>query len=144
MTSHDDAAAFTIEEARAHYGSYLDGLPLKDIALAILDHVEATGGEDMYFEDVTRAAGRTGIDGEVMSTLSHLTNGRRPALSRVVVYRDGDGDEHVVSRDQLALAQDEGVYEDPVTGERVDDPESRFYLRFSPSPGLLPSSVPTP
>jgi hypothetical protein len=142
--SATESEPFTLDEARAHYAGYLDGLPLKAIALAILDHVEETGGSPFYFEDAVRAAGRTEIDGEVMATISHLTNGRRSALSREFVYRDPNGGEHPVAGETLVRARDEGLFEDPVTGAPVENPQAHLFFRFQPRPGLLEPSSPSP
>lgn len=134
----------TLQEAREAIVAYLEGLPLAAHAAAILDFVGEHGEEPFGFAEAVQAAGGADL-GEVMATLSHLSQGRRPPLTKSVVFVDADGAEHIVGGGVNGYMDGE-PYAHPVTGEAVPEATKSMYFRFQPVPGLLRehASAPTP
>lgn len=128
-------------EARAELARFLQGLSLLPIAESILDAVEERGDEPFEIMDAVRMAGREKLDSEVLATMMHLAQGRCPALERYVVFKDAAGTEFELSNGEWKGF--DAPLAHPVTGEDVPDPESCLYMRFRPTPGLLPDPAPS-
>lgn len=127
----------TIAEARERFSNYLDGLPLRDIALAILDHFEANGDEPLSIADVHRAAGRDDFDGHVMATLSHLTTSRNAPLEMRYDFVDEAGETYLVGPEAMSRVYRTDEFDHPVTGAPVAEAAKHIYPMVLPRPGLL-------
>jgi hypothetical protein len=140
-TLPEQGPAHSLEEVRDAVSKSLDGLPQLPLALALLDHMAARAPREMTLGEALAAMGREGPDQASMAALAFLAQSPKPALNAGVVFRDERGTVYPVSDEERGAVEAKG-YRHPVTGEPVPDPESRFFVRIVPIPGLFPTPVP--
>ena len=136
----------SLAEARAATGRQLSGKPAAPLALALLDHVGAAAPIALTLAEALAAMGREKPDPDALEALAALSQGASAPFEAAIVFRDARGMTYPVTAPENEAAARDG-YRHPVTGEAVPDPQSSFFLRLTPRPGLfspVPEAPPAP
>jgi hypothetical protein len=106
------------------------------IGTTILRYVTDNIGmlKHISFGSLKKVVGDAFDDGQVLSTISYLCGDRARVLRTAFEFIDGeDVTPHPVSDSEVMKARKTGIFIHPLTGEPVDQFESKIFIYFEPS-----------
>lgn len=100
--------------------------------------------EGLTLAEICRAAGRSGIDGDVVCALATVDGNPTASCVAHVEFIDAAGGAHEVALGMVERAGLGFFFPHPVTGAPVDDPAEHIRLRFAFIEGtVVPSTFST-
>jgi hypothetical protein len=100
--------------------------------------------QGLTLAEICRAAGRSGIDGDIVGAIAMLEGNPTPSCSAHVEFVDEVGGAHEVALGVVERAGLGFFFPHPVTGSPVDEPAEHIRLRFEIAEGTaLPSTFST-
>lgn len=128
------------DEIRAELEERWQDDPAAQVCLRIVNFiVNLPIGEQEFltFRSLSHAAGKDGVDSELLKAVMILASSKIAALDARALLVDDDDTEHEIDPEELAEARRSGELVHPETGEIIVDFEDRVVPFFVPSARLV-------
>jgi len=131
----------TIEELKEQVQAVWHDMPAVEICFVLLDYLASAKKPEQLkmitFRDLVRVTGKTGVDSDLLTAVSILSNSSFAVLDARALLVDEDAAEWELSPEDFAEARATGTLIHPVSGQDVHDFESHIIPFFVPSESFL-------